>query len=170
MIGSAGKDFLALLVHHRIDRPHALKIPARRADSTLTENVASPFQAEPRHEENQGQTDARVKFLSRTGAYSLFLTRDEAVLTLRGNQPDTNKAKIAGITLSPRSKVAAPKAGGVLRMRLRRANPAAKVTGLDELPGKSNYFLGNDPGKWRTNVPTYAKVKYEGIYPAIDLV
>src|SRR5208283_3309800 len=121
-------------------------------------------------EENQGQTDARVKFLSRTGAYSLFLTRDEAVLTLRGNQPDTNKAKIAGITLSPRSKVAAPKAGGVLRMRLRRANPAAKVTGLDELPGKSNYFLGNDPGKWRTNVPTYAKVKYEGIYPAIDLV
>src|SRR5208282_5577790 len=50
MIGSAGKDFLALLVHHRIDRPHALKIPARRADSTLTENVASPFQAEPRHE------------------------------------------------------------------------------------------------------------------------
>jgi hypothetical protein len=48
MIGSAGKELLALLVHHRIDRPHALKIPARRADSTLTENVASPFQAEPR--------------------------------------------------------------------------------------------------------------------------
>jgi hypothetical protein len=51
MIGSAGKELLALLVHHRIDRPHALKIPARRADSTLTENVASPFQAEPRHRE-----------------------------------------------------------------------------------------------------------------------
>jgi len=29
--------------------PHALKIPARRAEYSLTENVASPFQAEPRH-------------------------------------------------------------------------------------------------------------------------
>jgi len=32
---------------HRIERPHALKIPARRAEYSLTENVASPFQAEP---------------------------------------------------------------------------------------------------------------------------
>ena len=60
--------------------------------------------------------------------------------------------------------------GGVLRMKLRNANPAAKVTGADELAGTSNYFIGNDPAKWRTNVPTYAKVKYEGIYPGIDLV
>src|SRR6266404_4188135 len=35
---------------HRIERPHALKIPARRAEYSLTENVASPFQAEPRHD------------------------------------------------------------------------------------------------------------------------
>ncbi len=50
------------------------------------------------------------------------------------------------------------------------ANPKSKVTGLDELPGKSNYFIGNDPKKWRTKVSTYAKVKYEGVYPGIDLV
>jgi hypothetical protein len=55
-------------------------------------------------------------------------------------------------------------------MKLRNANPAAKVTGSDELAGTSNYFIGNDPTKWRTNVPTYAKVKYEGIYSGIDLV
>jgi hypothetical protein len=58
----------------------------------------------------------------------------------------------------------------VLRMTLVGANANAKVTGLDELPGKSNYFLGNDPKKWRTNVPTYAKVKYKGVYPGIDLL
>ena len=55
-------------------------------------------------------------------------------------------------------------------MKLRNANPAAKVTGMDELAGTSNYFIGNDPAKWRTGVPTYAKVKYEGIYSGIDLV
>ena len=42
--------------------------------------------------------------------------------------------------------------------------------GLDELPGKSNYFLGNDPKKWRTNVPNYAGVQYKDVYPGIDLV
>jgi len=121
-------------------------------------------------EVNHGQADARVKFLSRTGGYTLFLTGDEAVLTLRGGKADTNKAKIAGIAHPLKSGMAVPRAGGVLRMKLRHANPAAKVTGADELAGTSNYFIGNDPAKWRSNVPTYAKVKYEGIYPGIDLV
>src|SRR5438876_9928559 len=55
-------------------------------------------------------------------------------------------------------------------MKLVGANPSARVVGLDELPGKSNYFIGNDPKKWRTNVPNYAKVKYTSIYPGVDLV
>jgi hypothetical protein len=58
----------------------------------------------------------------------------------------------------------------VLRMRLVGANAKATVTGGDELPGKANYFIGNDPKKWRTNVPRYARVRYEGVYRGIDLV
>src|SRR5689334_23609800 len=55
-------------------------------------------------------------------------------------------------------------------MKLVDANPHAKVSGLEELPGKSNYFIGNDPRKWRTNVPTYAHVRYQDVYPGIDLM
>jgi hypothetical protein len=55
-------------------------------------------------------------------------------------------------------------------MKLVGSNPKANVTGLDPLPSKSNYFIGNDPKKWRTNVPNYARVKYEGVYPGIDLL
>ena len=44
------------------------------------------------------------------------------------------------------------------------------MSGLEGLPGKSNYFLGNDPDKWRTNVPHYAKVQYKDVYPGVDLV
>jgi uncharacterized repeat protein (TIGR01451 family) len=44
------------------------------------------------------------------------------------------------------------------------------MSGLEELPGKVNYFIGNDPHQWRTNVATYAKVKYENVYPGVDLV
>ena len=121
-------------------------------------------------EANHGQTDGRVKFLSRTSGYTLFLTGDEAVLALSGKKPDAHKAKIVGTAHTLQFGSAAPKSGGVLRMKLRNANPAAKVTGLDELAGTSNYFIGNDPAKWRSNVSTYAKVKYAGIYPGIDLV
>ena len=39
-------------------------------------------------------------------------------------------------------------------MKLVGANRAANVTALDELPGKSNYFISNDPKKWRTDVAT----------------
>jgi hypothetical protein len=55
-------------------------------------------------------------------------------------------------------------------MKLVGANVKATVTGAEELPGKSNYFIGNDPKKWRTDVPSYARVKYEGVYPGVDLV
>ncbi len=50
------------------------------------------------------------------------------------------------------------------------ANLSPRVTGLEALTGKVNYFLGNDPKKWRTNIPTYAKVKYHDVYPGIDLI
>ncbi len=59
---------------------------------------------------------------------------------------------------------------GVVQMTLLGTNAAARGLGKDELPGRVNYFLGNDPAKWRTNIPRYAKVKYENIYPGISLV
>ena len=58
----------------------------------------------------------------------------------------------------------------VLRMSLEGANRLASVEGLEPLPGKTNYFIGNDPKRWRTGVPSYAKVGYHDIYPGIDLV
>jgi Beta-propeller repeat/Abnormal spindle-like microcephaly-assoc'd, ASPM-SPD-2-Hydin len=117
-------------------------------------------------EENRGQTDARVKFLSRGSGYTLFLPGDEAVFSLRGSKAN-GEASPAGRQLKPTES---PTTNGVLRMKLVRANPAAKVIGEEELAGNSNYFIGNDPKKWRTNVPEYSKVKYEGIYSGIDLV
>jgi len=58
----------------------------------------------------------------------------------------------------------------VVRLQLVGANPSAAVAGEAELPGKANYFIGNDPKQWRTNVPTYGRVKYQGLYPGVDLV
>ncbi|MCM2272241.1 MAG: SBBP repeat-containing protein [candidate division Zixibacteria bacterium] len=48
------------------------------------------------------------------------------------------------------------------------ANPQAKVSGQDQLPFRHNYFLGDDPSKWRVDVRNYAAVTYHEIYPGVD--
>lgn len=117
-------------------------------------------------EANHGQTDSRVKFLSRGQGYTLFLTPAEAVLALRRNQPGPDIS--SELTAKPQQPVKSKSA--VLRMRLVGANPSSHLTGLEELPGKVNYLLGRDRKKWRTNLPTYAKVRCPEVYPGIDLV
>ena len=57
-----------------------------------------------------------------------------------------------------------------VRMRLIGSNPGVAVEGIDRLPGITNYFIGNNPEKWRTNIPNYSRVRYRDIYPGIDLV
>jgi len=49
------------------------------------------------------------------------------------------------------------------------SNPNPRMVGEEMLEYKCNYFLGNDPAKWRTDVPNYSVVIYEDIYPGIDL-
>ena len=61
-------------------------------------------------------------------------------------------------------------ARGSLGIRLAGANPFPKMTGLDQLPGRSNHYAGPDPSGWRLNVPQYAKVRYQQVYPGVDLV
>src|SRR5215469_4781331 len=113
-----------------------------------------------RFEANQGQTDANVKFLARGASYRLFLTGNESVIALR--KPRTSGSSSAsGVDGF---------ASTSLRLRLLGANATPDVAGLEELPGKSNYFLGNDPRQWRTGVPAFARVRYKGIYPGVDLI
>jgi hypothetical protein len=59
---------------------------------------------------------------------------------------------------------------GEVRMKIIKGDPAPELTGVDLLPGKSNYFIGNNPTKWKTDVPQYARVKYAEVYPGVDLI
>jgi YVTN family beta-propeller protein len=55
-------------------------------------------------------------------------------------------------------------------MKFVHSNPKPEISGAEELPGKVNYFIGNDPKAWHTGLATYAKVQYKELYPGIDLV
>jgi uncharacterized protein (TIGR03437 family) len=61
-------------------------------------------------------------------------------------------------------------AGATLRLRFKDANRGAALEGEQLLPGKSFYYLGNDPSLWRSNVPQYARVRYRNLYSGVDAV
>jgi hypothetical protein len=121
-------------------------------------------------EANQGQTDSAVRFLSRGEGYQLFLTKQEAVLTLRQSKPANTPVLKRAAGFKTRHSTRETKKVSVLRMRLKGANPTPAIKGVERMPSKANYFIGNDPQKWHTDVPLYARVKYQGIYPGIDLI
>jgi uncharacterized repeat protein (TIGR01451 family) len=100
---------------------------------------------------NLGQGDSAVKFLARGRGYSLLLDSEGATLALRSQSPQGTQTES-------------------VRMKLAGASRGARIEGTDLLRGKTNYFLGNDPAKWRTGVPQFARVRYENIYPGINLV
>jgi hypothetical protein len=120
-------------------------------------------------ESNHGQAANQVKFLTRGPEYHLFLTPSEAVLTLHSKRPLSDKP--ASPILSKRSDAEIPQAiAKILRMQFIGANANPKIIGENELPGKVNYFIGNNPSQWQTDIPTYARVRYPRMYPGVDLV
>ncbi|MGA8310651.1 MAG: hypothetical protein WB755_11525, partial [Terriglobales bacterium] len=100
-----------------------------------------------RFEPNQGQADAQVKFVARGAGYGLFLTPDQAILALHSS-----------------------KKASFVHMQLAGADKTASIAGSDKLPGKSNYFIGDDPAKWQRDIPQFSRVRYRGVYPGVDLV
>src|SRR6187402_1144190 len=98
------------------------------------EPAAGPFDKLPiSFEENRGQTDSLVRFISRAPSYTLFLTQTEAVLTLQHPQvaPGPRPEGIDHHPPLPQRST--------LRMTLSGANRGSEIIGLDELQGTANY-------------------------------
>jgi hypothetical protein len=122
-------------------------------------------------EPNQGQAnldpaDPRAKFVTHGSGYSLFLGPEGAILSVASGE----RSKPEESRRDSRNQTTSLARVESLQMKLSGANPNANLTGSGLLPGKSNYFLGNDPGKWRQGVPQFARVRYENVYPGINLL
>lgn len=100
-------------------------------------------------EANTGHFPRDVRFVARTGRTTIFITRTQMVLAVRGRGRGQSTA---------------------LRLTLQGANAKAAATGIGRQVGVVNYFIGPDPKRWRTRVPTYSRVKLAGVYPGVDLV
>ncbi len=172
-IGVAG---LSASADSRDSKKQALPVTSQKANPEATAFLTGTFSSLPsatrpkadlvnlplNFEPNQGQTDPRVQFLSRGSGYSLFLTADEVILNLE-------RQSLEAISSAPDNKPTAAQVAS-MHMKLIGASASAKAAGVDQQPGVVNYLVGNDPSKWRTGVPTYAKVRYSQLYPGVNLV
>lgn len=102
-------------------------------------------------ESNAGQTNPAVKYLSRGKGYNFYFAPNEVTLVLH-------------------KKIQEKTPPTVLKMRFAGGSQEAMLSGLEEQPCKSNYFIGKDPQNWHTQTPNFAKVCYRDIYPGIDIV
>jgi hypothetical protein len=110
------------------------------------------------------QSKGRVQFISRGSGYTLMLASDEALLALKSRFLDPTPASIDRTRYRGQTNRAP-----VLDMRLSGADPEARSEGIDELPGKSNYLIGNDLSQWKLNLANYGAVRYDAIYPGVNL-
>ena len=124
--------------------------PATVSARSLLSTAKLPLAFEP----NRGQTDPRASYVAHGSGYGLFLTPTEAIVALSG------ALSAKGGNSSTAS----------IHMQLEGSAATANIAASEPLPGKSNYFRGNDPSRWVRNVPTFARVQYSAVYPGIDLV
>jgi hypothetical protein len=104
-----------------------------------------PMQFEP----NVGQASSAARYVAHGRGYSLAISPDTAVLSLRNGK----NAKPSG-----------------LAMNLVGANAAADLQGAQATDSRTNYLIGNDPAKWHTDVANFSQVRASSVYPGVDIV
>jgi len=151
--------------------PAAMQQPDRQVSADKVRIIAAYGRQPMGFEENIGQSDAQVKFMTRGRGYALFLTPDEVVLALTKqtstdpqiNDPEMEKSLGLEMVVEEQAETR------VLRMRMKGANTMPQMSGLGMQVGKSNYIHGNDPKQWTTGVSRYDRVLYHEVYEGIDL-
>jgi hypothetical protein len=131
---------------------------------------------------NEGQWDKRVYYRANAGQACMWITSqgvyyqftrrvDGSATDLDRSMPDMG---ISGESYTG-SDPCAGDAGSdsfeqlVLKATFVGANPTPEIAGGDLMRYKCNYFIGNDPSRWYTDVPNYTSVVYKDVYAGIDL-
>jgi RHS repeat-associated protein len=128
--------------------------------------VANYGQMPLRFEPNDGQTDPQVRYISRGNGYTMYFTPTEIALALDvSTNTSRNTRQLSRLPVSSREKKF-----GLVRLQFEGASPNAVISPEQTLPEKINYFIGNDPAQWRRSISAFGRVRYESIYPGVDLL
>jgi len=140
--------------------PHRATLPSTATKIQVAKNFGHlPLAFEP----NQGQADSKTRFLSHSLGGALSLNAAEAVFTLP-SQPNAHSKNVNAARVAGQSSVA------TLRMQLVGANPRAATQTQQPMEGRVNYFTDHESSAWHSNIPTFGKVGFRGVYPGVDVV
>lgn len=115
--------------------------------------------------ENAGQWPEAARFQvwgSPAGAGTTWLAKDAIWIVVSEAEEERGRAGDEG-TFSPSPQIA-------LRLTFPGSGPDGRIEPLRPSSTTISYFLGNDPAKWRPDVPVYGGVRYADLYPGVDLV
>jgi hypothetical protein len=146
--------------HPPVDDRRPASVPAKQAALKAFAQLPLDFEA------NRGQAPAGFDYVAHGTGYVLGLSPSVASLSVQ------RVTKRSGSILTPENLAAeAPEqiVSSPLELRLIGASADATASGVGEQPGRSNYFIGNDPSKWQRQVPHFSRVKMAGVYPGVDL-
>ncbi|MBV8859046.1 MAG: SBBP repeat-containing protein [Acidobacteria bacterium] len=124
-------------------------------------------------EENAGQLAGPARFVSRGAGHTLMLGAGGVTLALRKGGGKEGSGRVPGVRAlgeNARARRAPEPSYQLVQMRFVGANPRPDILGEGPLPGKVNYFVGRDASKWRAGIKTFADVRYQDLYPGVDLV
>ena len=94
---------------------------------------------------NRGQADGEALFYAKTSRYTLWLTKEGLVFD--AFQKEGRQAS---------------------ELVFLNANKNAEVAACESTEHRVNYFTGNDPSQWQTDIPTSKAVLYKNIYKNVD--
>ncbi|MEW6741723.1 MAG: SBBP repeat-containing protein [Planctomycetota bacterium] len=122
--------------------------------------------------ENRGQVDEQASFYTSKGSLKAYFTRSAIVLQLLSHAPEAplplERPCPPAVSQDENTENGCIKGANVF-LTFEGASPLSVIEGADPLPDRYNYFLGNDPSKWRTEVPAYSSIRYRGLYPGVDM-
>ncbi len=149
--------------------PRGLKDTSKAQANAMLQRQAGCFVP------NLGQWNHRARFVHRSGPMTVFLEDRGWVINLVERpakpkatphepvSPDTHKGMPGDGEVDQKIR------GVALRMTFEGDSYVPEIVGEKKFAGHHNYFLGNDESRWRTGVPLYGSVRYENLYPGIDL-
>ncbi|MHB1458413.1 MAG: DUF7948 domain-containing protein [Armatimonadota bacterium] len=134
--------------------------PAISADNSVDARIVKSYGRLPlSFVENKGQLDKRARYVITGPKASAFFRNDGVTFDM------WDASKKAKQDNKPKLRKHA-----VLKLTFKGADPKCRVEGIDTLPGKVNYMIGNDKSKWHTNVPTCRGVIYKNVWQGIDII
>ena len=122
-----------------------------------------------RFEAIRSQVSSTEEFVARAQGYEVLLNGSEAILSVErpaASSPPLQSRQVARSRVGRHQRTERI----AVRMQIVGANPAPRAEGLKRLESRSNYLVGSDPSKWLKNVPSYGQVRFQEVYPGIDLV